>query len=396
MCVSRASSLETRSEHAVRRPRSTSRPWAAATASSEGIAARDPPAAWSLMHTAVAPPAARSAHASATRSTAAERPSSASKVASTSAGSSAASPSGVTRNDGSATSGASGPSASMRRPWADERRDGHHRALPLVVDRRVRDLREALPEVRREGPCAAGQRRDRRVVAHRVDGVATGLRDRPEHQAQLLAGVAVQRVTRGEVLLGHGQGLALLAEDERVGHPARVRPRAGERARQLAVEEDAALGVDGEQLAGREARPPHRDALRQRHRARLGRDRDEPVGADGDAQRPEPVPVELRAARRAVGEHEPRGPVPGLGEHRVVAAHRPLVLVDARVVLPGRAERAGRAPRAPRHPSGRGARLRCRGAPSRSPRRRAPARGPGRARAHAHAPPSRRRCPRSC
>ena len=113
MCVSRASSLETRSEHAVRRPRSTSRPCAAATASSEGIGARDPPAARSLMHTAVAPPAARSAHASATRSTAAERPSSASKVASTSAGSSAASPSGVTRNDGSATSDASGPSASI-------------------------------------------------------------------------------------------------------------------------------------------------------------------------------------------------------------------------------------------------------------------------------------------
>ena len=224
----------------------------------------------------------------------------------------------------------------VRRARADERRDGHHRALPLVVDRRVRDLREALPEVRRERTCAAGQRRDRRIVSHRVDRVATGLRDRSEHEAQLLAGVAVQRVAGGEVLLGHGDRLALLAEHERVGHPTRVWPRAGERSRELAVEEDAALGVDGEELAGREARPPHRDSLGQRHGARLGRDRDEPVGADGDAQRPEPVPVELRAARRAVREHEPRGPVPGLGEHRVVAAHRPFVLVDARVVLPRR------------------------------------------------------------
>ena len=43
-----------------------------------------------------------------------------------------------------------------RRTGPDEGRDGHHRALAVVVDRRVRHLREALSEVRRERAAAAG------------------------------------------------------------------------------------------------------------------------------------------------------------------------------------------------------------------------------------------------
>ena len=47
----------------------------------------------------------------------------------------------------------------------------HHEPLPQVVDRRVRHLGEALAQIRRRGPSRAGERRDRRVVAHRRDGV---------------------------------------------------------------------------------------------------------------------------------------------------------------------------------------------------------------------------------
>ena len=194
MCVSRASSLDTRSEQSVRWPRSVRRPWVAATARSDGIAARSPPAPASLRQTTVAPASTSAAAASATRSTAAERPSSASNVASTTSCSSAASPSGVTRNDGSTTSGGRRTLHAERRARADERRDRHHGALAVVVDRRVRDLREALPKVRRERPSASRERRDRRVVAHRVDGLLPRLRDRPQHQAQLLSRVAVERV----------------------------------------------------------------------------------------------------------------------------------------------------------------------------------------------------------
>ena len=222
-----------------------------------------------------------------------------------------------------------------RGPRADERRHGHHGALPVVVDRGVRHLGEPLAEVGRERACTPGERRDRRVVAHRVDGVAPALRDRAEHEAQLLARVAVQRVARDELGLGRRDPVARLAEADALGHPGRVGPARRELSRELGVEAQTAPGVDREQLARPEACAPDADALGQRNGARLGGDRDEPVVADRDTERPQAVPVELRPADDAVREDEPRGPVPRLDGHGVVAAHRALLLVDARVVLPG-------------------------------------------------------------
>ena len=283
----------------------------------------------------VAPSSASAAHASETRSTARPRPSSASKVASTSAGSSAASPAGVTRNDGSATSGASGPSASIAGRGPTSVATRHHGALPVVVDRGVGHLGEPLAEVGRERACTPGERRDRRVVAHRVDGVAPALRDRAEHEAQLLARVAVQRVARDELGLGRRDPVARLAEADALGHPGRVGPARRELSRELGVEAQAALGVDREELARPETCAPDADALGQRNGARLGGDRDEPVVADRDTERAESVPVELRTADDAIREDEPRRPVPRLDGHGVIAAHRALLLVDARVVLPG-------------------------------------------------------------
>ncbi len=75
--------------------------------------------------------------------------------------------------------------------WHLER---HHRALPLRVDRRVRDLREGLAQECRDAARPLGERRDRRVVPHAPDrlvpfeghgpdGLAHDLRVEPERDA---------------------------------------------------------------------------------------------------------------------------------------------------------------------------------------------------------------------
>jgi hypothetical protein len=145
-----------------------------------------------------------------------------------------------------------------------------------MVDRRIRDLCEALAEVRRERPRAARERGDRRVVPHRVHGVAPRLRDRTEHQAQVLARVAVQGMPCDEVVCGRLQPLAGLAEADALRDPGRVGPRGGELAGQLAVEPQPVLRVDREERARAEASPPDADPLGKRDGARLGGDGDEP------------------------------------------------------------------------------------------------------------------------
>ncbi len=319
----------------MRRPRSTSRPWAAATARSEGIGARSPPARGvgetehrrtrlGKRHAQVGDALHGGGEALLRREGGVD----------------------LVRLEGLEPVGRDEerrqddevrqrPLGVERRPCADERRDRHHGPLAVMVDRRVRHLREALAEVRREGPCAAGEGRDRRVVAHRVDGVLAGLRDRSQHQAELLARVPVERMSDGEVLGGRRERLALGAEVDARLDPRRVRLAPSELALELSVEEQPAIGVDREELARPESCAPHDGALGERDRARLRRDRDEAVVAHRDAQRAQPVPVEGRAAHDAVAVDEAGGTVPRLGEHRVVAVHRPLRVPDARIVLPG-------------------------------------------------------------
>ena len=220
---------------------------------------------------------------------------------------------------------------------AEQRRDGHDEALAQVVDRGIRHLGEALSEVGRERTGTAGERRDRRVVAHRRDRIVAGLGERAEHRVQLLAGVAVEDVTRVQSALGRCDRLArrrrvtMLAATH-----APVRTPPGELTPQLVAEQQPARRVDDEDPAGPEPRAPHTRTVRQRDGPRLGRDRHEAVVGDGDAKRPQPVAVERGAARPAVGEAERGGPVPRLAEHRAVAVEVAHVRIEPRVVLPRR------------------------------------------------------------
>ena len=71
------------------------------------------------------------------------------------------------------------------RPRPDERDEAHHQLLADRVDRRVGDLREVLLEVGVEQLRLVGERRDRRVVAHRADGFLAGGRHRRHQELQV-------------------------------------------------------------------------------------------------------------------------------------------------------------------------------------------------------------------
>ena len=72
----------------------------------------------------------------------------------------------------------------------DERDEAHHQFFANRVDRRVGDLREVLLEIGVERLRLRGQRRDRRVGAHRADGFLAGGRHRRHQDRKILLRIA--------------------------------------------------------------------------------------------------------------------------------------------------------------------------------------------------------------
>ena len=175
-CVSRGSSLATTSDARVRSPRATRRWCTAPTASSAGIGARSSPRR--RRRTGAAPRRrATAASASAREPLAGRRagPRSRANVASSAVGASASSADGKRKKLSSSISrAASGPRvrSGARAPSSVRRR--HHEPLAQVVDRRVRDLREALLEVRGSGRARLASGGERGVVAHRRGRLVRG------------------------------------------------------------------------------------------------------------------------------------------------------------------------------------------------------------------------------
>ena len=265
------------------------------------------------------------------------RPSSASNVASTNDGSSAASPAGVTRNEGSATSG------SQRAVGVDRGLRARRASRPTSPPARgsgrspgSSPARTAGGSTRRAGARAPREGRSARRRPSSRPGRARSARSAA---ASGSAPRACSRAARG-ARRGPPPAAPPTRRPRRTGRSRETQASYGRRAASSRVSSPSkrrpCCGSTDEELSGAEAATPDLDAFRERHRARLGRDGDEPVRADCDAERPQAVPVELRAAGHAVGEDEAGRPVPRLDHHRVVAAHRPLGVVDPRIVLPGR------------------------------------------------------------
>ena len=170
------------------------------------------------------------------------------------------------------------------RPRADERHEAHHELFADRVDRRVRDLREVLLEIGVEQLRLVGQRRDRRVRAHRADRLLAGHGHRLHEQLEVFLRVAEgllaveQRHVRARLARLHG--LQVLEHDLRALQPFLVGMRVRELLLDLVVGDDAALlEVDEQHLARLQppllddlllresaARPSRRRARRGRHR----------------------------------------------------------------------------------------------------------------------------------
>ena len=73
---------------------------------------------------------------------------------------------------------------------ADTRLQAHHDRLADRVDRRVRDLREQLLEVRVDEPVPVREHRERRVVPHRADRLLGVQREGGEDHLHVLVRVA--------------------------------------------------------------------------------------------------------------------------------------------------------------------------------------------------------------
>ena len=217
----------------------------------------------------------------------------------------------------------------------------HHDLFADGVDGRVRDLREALPEIRVEQSRLVLQHGQRRVVAHGARRLLAVPGHWLDHVLQLLVRVAVELVEPVDALLRLLADVPVGAVElgvqvvEVALHPFAVRASGGDLALDVVVVEDAALGgVNRDHLAGAEAARFHDLAGRQIDEADLGAHHHQPTGGDLVASGAQAVAVHHRCGDGAVGEGDRGGAVPGLREAGVVLVERPQLGLHVRHVLP--------------------------------------------------------------
>ena len=234
-------------------------------------------------------------------------------------------------------------------PPAERGEERHHQALADRVDRRVGDLGKELAEVGVEQAGTKREHRERRVVAHRADGLGTILDHRLEDHVELLARVAEGDLTLGqvddvEVTLG---GLELLRlergdADEMVVHHLAVVVAGGEICLDLGVaHQNAGGGVDGDHLAGGEAALLDDRILIESIDAHLGAEAEDAVIGDLVAGGAKSVPVEAGADGDAVGEDQGGWAVPRLAEAGMVLVERGKLGRDLLVTAPSRGNQHG-------------------------------------------------------
>ena len=195
------------------------------------------------------------------------------------------------------------------------------------VERRVGDLGEQLGEVVEQQAGAVRQDGDRRVGAHRPEGLAAGLGHRRHEDPLLLERVAEGQLAADDVAVRvpHVGAVGQRVEgDEVVVEPLLVRRVGGELGLDLVVVDDPALGgVDQEHAARLEPALLHDRALVDVEDADLRGHDHEVVAGDPVARRAQAVAVEHRADDRAVGERHRRRAVPRLHQRRSGTGRRP-------------------------------------------------------------------------
>src|SRR5881628_1133305 len=197
------------------------------------------------------------------------------------------------------------PVGQQRAPTPDVHPQRHDQRLAQRVDRRVRDLREALAEIRVQAGWDARERRDWRIVAHAPHGVVPLATHRLEHVAQVLEAPPEGHLT-GDALglrcgrrIGHRCRRTQQADAPR-GPPA-VGAAPGHLALRLPVPQDRlAARVYDEQLTRPESAAFHHVGRVQIDEPRLRARHHQSVAGYFVAARPQAVTVERRAYEHAV------------------------------------------------------------------------------------------------
>ena len=224
---------------------------------------------------------------------------------------------------------------------ADERVQRHHDRLADRVDRRVRHLGEQLLEVVVQRLVLVAEHGQRRVVAHRADGLLAEDGHRAQQELDVFLRVAERLLAieqRGGIVFGAGrrEHRDLVELDAHVVDPLPIRLGRRELVLQLLVVDDATLlEVDQEHLARLQAPLLDDPVLRDVEHARLRCHHHEVVVGDDVARRTQAVAVERGADLLAVGEHHRGRAVPRLHHGGVVLVEGAAAQVHHRVLLPG-------------------------------------------------------------
>ena len=186
------------------------------------------------------------------------------------------------------------------RPRPDERDEAHDEFLADRIDRRVGHLREVLLEIGVEQLRLVGERRDRRIRAHRAHGFLARRRHRRHQDREVFLRVAERLLPIEQRDVG-ARGARLdrvqfLEHDLGGAQPVAIGMRARERLLDLGVGNDAVLVEIDEQHLARLQAPLRDDALlRNRQDAHFRSEHDEVVVGDEIARGTQAVAVEGRA-----------------------------------------------------------------------------------------------------
>ena len=226
------------------------------------------------------------------------------------------------------------------RPRSDEGHERHDQLLADRVDWRVGHLGEVLLEISVQQLRLGGERRNRRVGAHRADRFLAGLGHRHHQEFDAFLRVAEGLLTVEQADIGARRRCAaprqLMHADLGAVEPLLVGMRARQLSLDLLVGDDAALfEIDQQHLAGLE--PPLLDnaVLGDRQHAGLRGHDHQPVLGDEIARRAQAVAVQGGADLPSVGEGHGGGAVPRLHQTGVIFVEGAALRIHQRIAGPG-------------------------------------------------------------
>ncbi len=227
--------------------------------------------------------------------------------------------------------------------WTDLCLQGHDDAFAQTVDRRIRDLRELLPEIIIKRPYFLRQHRHRGVVSHRSDRFALVFGQYADDLVAFLGRHVIH-------FLKHRQCVAIegFRREPRIDEiglqipnalfqPRLVRmPAFQQIVNPLGVEELPRLQIEREHFARTELSLLDHIFRQIVPDARFGGDGNVPILGDDPAGRAQPVAIQRAARVPAVGEHDAGRTVPRFHVGCVVLVERLEVRIDHVDRLPRR------------------------------------------------------------